>query len=468
MKEYEKHRLEKLQKIEEKGIEPYPKRFNKGFDVEDILEEFEEGKGFSTAGRIMTMRNHGKSIFADIKDATGKIQIYIKKDTVGDERFSFFNDLIETGDILGVSGTLFRTRTNEPTINVSEFQLLSKGLKDLPEKWHGLKDIEIRYRQRYVDLIVNDDVKNIFVKRSLIINQTRDFLTSRSFLEVETPMMQPLAGGAAGEPFVTHHNSLDMDLFLRLAPELYLKKLLVGGFERVYELNRAFRNEGLSTRHNPEFTILEAYAAYWDYEDMMNLTEELISTLAETILGSKEIEFKERKINLSPPWKRVSFADVMKRRFGIEPADTPQVWEEKLKDAGKKAAGGRIARSQVVKLLEESFELEDNTSPTFVIDYFTSLCPLAKAKRDEPAIAERFELFIGGLEVANAYSELNDPIEQRKRFQEQGSVDEDFISALEYGMPPAAGLGIGIDRLVMLFCGQDSIRDVILFPQLRA
>ncbi|MCM8782185.1 MAG: lysine--tRNA ligase, partial [Candidatus Omnitrophica bacterium] len=399
-----------------------------------------------------------------------KLQIYLKEDIITKEKFEIFKQL-DIGDIVGVKGEVFKTRTGELTIKVTDFTLLAKSLRPLPEKWHGLKDVETRFRHRYVDLIVNDEVKNIFYIRSRIITKIRQFLDGRGYLEVETPMMHPIAGGATGKPFKTHHEALDMDLYLRIAPELYLKKLLVGGFDKVYEINRSFRNEGISTRHNPEFTMLEVYTAYSDCEGTMRLTEELIRTLANDILGKEEIEYQGLKVDLTK-WEKVSFAYLMKENFDINPDDDTKTCIAKLRKKNIQLEKEVISRTQILNIIGDLIEPKTKFHPVFVVDFFTELCPLAKVKSDNPFLSDRFELFIAGLEVANAYSELSDPIEQRKRFEQQGEggtgiIDEDFIRALEYGMPPAGGLGIGIDRLVMIFTNSASIRDVILFPQLR-
>ncbi len=472
--EFVQQRIDKLNALKEIGIESYGRRFNKELSIQRLNENFKEGARIETAGRITALREHGKSAFLDLRDSSGKIQTYIKSDTIG---IDIYNDLykrLDIGDILGVKGTLFKTRTGEITINAEKIALLSKGLRPLPEKWHGLKDIEIRYRQRYVDLIVNEDVREVFKLRSKIISRIRSFLDERDFMEVETPIMHSMAGGAAGEPFKTHHKALGIDLFLRLAPELYLKRLLVGGYDKVYELNRNFRNEGISLKHNPEFTMLEVYEAYSDCDGMMRLTEELFNSLAKDLLGSVKIRFGAQEIDLSAPWPRWSFADEIKKRFGINPDDSAKEWIEKLKKRGMDFKGEDITRSQIVNIISELLEPETVDKPIFVIDLFADICPLAKRKEDDPMLTDRFELFIAGIEVANAYSELNDPIEQRKRFEEQlvgqegvKKIDEDFVRALEYGMPPAGGLGIGIDRMVMIFANQSCIRDVILFPQLK-
>ncbi|MBI4972927.1 MAG: lysine--tRNA ligase, partial [Candidatus Omnitrophica bacterium] len=359
---------------------------------------------------------------------------------------------------------------------VEDFQVLAKALRPLPEKWHGLKDIDARYRQRYLDLIANPEVKEVFLLRAKIIRSIREFLDGQRFLEVETPMMHSIPGGAAGRPFKTHHNEYDLDLYLRIAPELYLKRLLVGGLDKVYEINRSFRNEGVSQRHNPEFTMLEAYAAYANYEDMMQLAEGLIVQAAKDTLGKAEFVYQGKNVNLALPWKRCSFAEMVKEKFGILPGEEIEVMLKKLQAKGFAKEAKRLTRSQVAKVIEEILEQEMSANPTFVTDYFTEFCPLARTKKDNPLLSERFELYIAGIEVANAYSELNDPLEQKERFEselkdlkadEKKNLDEDYCLALEHGMPPAGGLGIGIDRLVMLLSNQPSIRDVILFPLLR-
>ena len=374
---------------------------------------------------------------------------------------------MDIGDIVGVKGVLFKTRTEENTIKVKELTLLSKALLPLPEKWHGLKDVQTRYRKRYLDLIVNEDVKNTFKLRSKIVSKTRQILEEDGYLEVETPMMHGIAGGAAGKPFVTHHDTLHTDLFLRIAPELYLKRLLVGGFERVYEINRSFRNEGISVRHNPEFTMLEVYRAFSDCQGMMDLTEKLVRTLAKDIFGTEKIMYQGKEIDLTK-WEKVSFAVLMKDKFGIEPQDDTKTWIKKLKAKGVEVEGEELGRTQIINIVGELVEPEEGNHPVFVVDMFKEMCPLAKTQKDAPLLTDRFELYMGGMEIANAYSELNDPLEQRERFMEQGeNWDEDFVTALEYGMPPAGGLGIGIDRLVMILTDSANIRDVILFPQLK-
>ena len=468
-------RLNKKKALEACGIYPYGRKFDKKEPIKVLADSYQEDKDASTAGRVMTIRSHGGSAFCDIKDFTGKIQVYFRKDKLGDKNFNIFKQ-VDIGDIIGVSGKLLKTNRGEITIDVSSFSVLAKALLPLPEKWHGLKDIEARYRQRYLDLISNDDAKDIFLFRSRIISKIRQFFNERGYLEVETPMLHPIPGGAAGRPFKTRHNVYNMDLFMRIAPELYLKRLLVGGLDKVYEINKSFRNEGVSPRHNPEFTMLEAYTAYADYNDMMLLTESLVFYLAKELLGKEKIVYKEKEIDFNPPWRRVSFAEVMKENFGIEAKDEISTWIKKLRAKGVDIEAKELSRTKLINIIADILEPKEDkksSKPTFVIDYFTELCPLAKTKADNPSLSERFELYVCGLEVANAYSELNDPVQQRERFIEQvkaegsGEVDEDYVRALEHGMPPAGGLGIGIDRLVMIFTGQESIREVILFPQLK-
>ena len=475
-------RIKKLEALEVQGIEPYGQRFLRTDSIEKLRKKFDSLKDeqidkvkVQIAGRIMLVRGHGKAVFADLHDASGKIQLYLKLDVLGKAQFEVFG-LIERGDIIGVKGPLFKTRTGEVTVKVEKLTVLAKALRPLPEKWHGLRDIEARYRERYVDLVVNPRVKEIFLKRSRIISLIREFLNKKDYLEVETPMMQPIPGGAKAEPFTTYHKALDTELFLRIAPELYLKRLLVGGFEKVYEINRNFRNEGLSTRHNPEFTMLEVYAAYGDYQLMMNLTENLINLLAKETSGSSEISAGDKNINLSLPWKRVDFIGLIKEKLKIDFREITTF------EKSKKAAinlnldlTGEETRAEIMVSIFDKFVQPQLIQPTFVTDYPLELTPLAKAKRDRQELAERFELFINGQELANAYTELNDPRQQRERLLsqlkkkagEKKKLDEDFLKALEYGMPPAGGLGIGIDRLVMLLTDCSSIREVILFPRLR-
>ncbi|MEW6172389.1 MAG: lysine--tRNA ligase [Bacillota bacterium] len=471
-----KIRREKLEELRETGIQPYGGRYERTCSTHEVTSGFTglEGKEVSIAGRLIAKRGHGKAAFGDLQDFSGRIQIHVRQDEVGPEIYQIFKK-IDIGDILGVRGTVFRTRTGEITIGVKEITLLAKSLRPLPEKWHGLRDVELRSRQRYLDLIVNPEVKQTFVLRSKVIQAIRRFLDHREFLEVETPMMQTIAGGAAARPFITHHNALDLKLYLRIAPELYLKRLLVGGFEKIYEINRNFRNEGISTRHNPEFTMLELYQAYADYNNMMDLTEELISTVAREVLGTFEVEFGAETLSFQPPWPRLSFLDIVRQKTGVDfsKLDATEARDAALRlgvEVGDKPLWGESVNA----VFEEKVE-QELLEPTFILDYPVDISPLAKRKLDDPRLTYRFELFIAGREIANAFSELNDPLDQRQRFlsqldkreagdEEAHMFDEDYVTALEYGMPPAGGLGIGIDRLIMLFTGVSSIREVILFP----
>jgi lysyl-tRNA synthetase class 2 len=434
---------------------------------------------FQVAGRILAMRKFGKASFLHIQDDSGKIQIYIKKDVVGDEIYAQFKKW-DIGDIVGFKGKLFKTKTGELTVLADLIKLITKSLRPLPEKFHGLTDVEMRYRQRYVDLIVNPEVRDTFRKRIEIIRLLREFLSNRGFLEVETPMMQAVPGGATAKPFKTHHKALDMDLYLRIAPELYLKRLLVGGFEKVFEINRNFRNEGLSTRHNPEFTMLEFYQAYATYSDLMDLTEEMLSWVTEEVSGSMEVTYQEQVVDLSPPWKRYTMDEALIEVGGVEPdiLDDADAVLKLAKEKGIKLepqAGPGKAKTELFELLVE----EKLINPTFVTAYPTEVSPLARRNEQNPEVTDRFELFITGREIANAFSELNDPVDQKKRFEKQIAergddeevhpvLDEDYVRALEYGLPAAAGEGIGIDRLVMLLTDSPSIRDVIIFPHLKA
>jgi lysyl-tRNA synthetase class 2 len=426
----------------------------------------------------MALRTHGKAIFANIEDISGRIQIYIKSNKIGENAFKLFSK-IGIGDILGVSGLIFKTRTGEVTIFVEEFVLLCKSVRSLPEKWHGLKDVEIRYRKRYLDLMVNPSVREIFIKRSKVVQSIRNFLDSKGFLEVETPIMQPIPGGATARPFITHHNTLHRDFYLRIAPELYLKRLLVGGLEKVYELSRNFRNEGISTKHNPEFTMLELYEAYGDYHSMMQITEELIVYILKNVLGSLEIEYRGNKIDFTPPWKRISMYKAIENAVGIQVNKlSPKDYNKVVKKYNLNIKGN-INKGEIINELFEKYVEPTLIQPTFVIDYPLELSPLSKQNKDNPELVERFELFISSMELVNAFTELNDPAEQKRRFEEQVAkkeagdmeshfMDKDYVEALEYGMPPAGGLGIGIDRLMMLLTNSDSIKEVILFPQLKS
>lgn len=478
-------RIKKLSEIRDAGVEPFGSTYSAENHASELHEQCsnltketlgENTLACSLAGRIVAMRDFGKAAFAHIQDATGKMQVYFKKDLLGDQ-FPLLKKL-DIGDIIGLRGRLFRTKTDELTVEVEEFTMLTKSLRPLPEKWHGLKDIETRYRQRYVDLIVNPEVRKVFVQKSMIIKSIRDFLESKGFIEVETPMMQPIPGGATARPFKTHHNALDADLYLRIAPELYLKRLLVGGYERVYELNRNFRNEGISTKHNPEFTMLEFYIAYRDYHFLMSFTEEMIACIAKKTLGTLQIPYEDHLVDLTPPWPRIPMLDALVQkgvpREILSDGEKAKEWASENRVVVEKGAA-------LGKILDEIFKEKvepELIQPTFIIDHPVELSPLAKRKPDNPNLVERFELFITSREIANAFSELNDPMDQRQRFhaqvqakaqgdEEAHSMDEDFIRALEYGMPPAAGEGIGVDRLVMLLTNSSSIRDVILFPQLK-
>ncbi|MEN8232279.1 MAG: lysine--tRNA ligase [Thermodesulfobacteriota bacterium] len=451
--------------------------------AKEVASDLENGPNiranFQVAGRILALRKFGKASFLHIQDDSGKIQIYVKKEVVGEESYSQFKKW-DIGDIVGFKGKLFKTKTGELTIQAETTKLITKSLRPLPEKWHGLTDVEMRYRQRYVDLIVNPEVRETFRKRIEIIRLLREFLSNRGYLEVETPMMQAVPGGATAKPFKTHHKALDMDLYLRIAPELYLKRLLIGGFEKVFEINRSFRNEGLSTRHNPEFTMLEFYQAYATYNDLMDLTEEMLSWLTEEVNGSMEVTYQGQVVDLSPPWKRYTIDETLIEVGGIEPSilDDPEALLKLAKEKGiglEPQAGPGKAKMELFELLVE----EKLINPTFVTAYPTEVSPLARRNELNPQVTDRFELFITGREIANAFSELNDPVDQKKRFEtqiaERGDdeeihpvLDEDYIRALEYGLPAAAGEGIGIDRLVMLLTDSPSIRDVIIFPHLKA
>ncbi len=486
--------LAKRDALRARGIDPYGQRFEVTHWAGTLHERLDTADEATlttvgpvrVAGRVMAMRHHGKTCFAHLMDYTGRVQLYARADQL--ENFAQFVE-IDVGDYIGASGEVFRTRTGEITLTVKEWSFLAKRLRPLPEKWHGLKDVETRYRQRYVDLVVNPETRQVFLLRSRIIKALRDLLEARGFIEVETPMMQPIPGGATARPFVTHHNALDMDLYLRIAPELYLKRLIVGGFDRVYEINRSFRNEGVSTQHNPEFTMLEFYQAYADYDDLMTLTEEMFVGLADRLLGTRQLRWSDESIDLAPPWTRLPFFDGLSK--ALRSTVTPDTGLEALRsavaapavvaalgEAGAKVDGRTTERSKIWKDVFEALVEPTLIQPTFVTDFPVELSPLSKRKQDDPRLVDRFELFVGRRELANAYTELNDPAEQRQRFEEQEGarahgdeeaqwLDEDYIRALEYGMPPTAGEGVGIDRLVMLFANQPSIREVILFPHLR-
>ena len=479
LSEQEQIRREKLAALRQQGIDPYRGEFKPDSSAQWILDQFVqlEGSRRAVAGRIISIRGHGKASFAHLQDRTGKIQLYVKQDVLGEEAYQLFQQL-DIGDLIGVSGEVFRTRRGEISIKVEKFTYLAKALTPLPEKWHGLKDVELRYRQRYLDLIANPQVKDNFIRRSQIIRAIRAFLDKRGFLEVETPMMQPIPGGAAARPFITHHNALDIPLYLRIAPELYLKRLLVGGLERVYEINRNFRNEGISTKQNPEFTMLELYQAYADYHDMMKLMEEMVAEISEEVVGSLKVEYQGVTLDFTPPWRRLSMVEAVEEVLGIsvEGSDAQKLGA-RAKEIGVELPEDASVAAVINEVFEQKVE-ETLIQPTFVYDYPVEISPLARRKTDNPQLTERFEAFVYGRELANAFSELNDPIDQFQRFREQAkereqgneeaqAMDYDYIRALEYGMPPAGGLGIGIDRLVMLFVDAASIRDVILFPLLK-
>lgn len=485
MNELVAQRHKKLAELRESGNDPFSNRFDPETATAAVRETYDavtkdaleaEHRFASIAGRIVAMRDFGKAAFVHIQDATGKLQLYFRKDLLGDQYAQVKK--LDIGDIIGVKGRVFRTRTDELTLEVNEYVLVTKALLPLPEKWHGLKDVELRYRQRYVDLIVNPQVKETFQKRSAIIKAVRDFLEAKGFIEVETPMMHQIPGGAAARPFSTHHNALDIDLFLRIAPELYLKRLLVGGYDRVFELNKNFRNEGISIKHNPEFTMLEFYVAYKDYRYLMDFTEELFATIANKVLGTLKVPYGDQIIDLTPPWPRIPMLESLRQKGVPDEVMTDRdfalkwAWEQKL-EVKKDSSHAKII-DEVFKEFVEQYLVQ----PTFITDYPVELSPLAKRKPESPELTERFELFIAAREIANAFSELNDPLDQRQRFEKQveakqqgddeaHAMDEDFVRALEYGMPPAAGEGIGIDRLVMLLTNSQSIRDVILFPQMK-
>ncbi len=480
-------RREKLENLRQRGINPYPNNYPQSLTTREAIARLEEAEAnkvappenpLRTGGRITAIRKMGKSSFLDIRDGSGKIQLLVQHGNLNEEQTELFKDL-DIGDILGVEGKLLRTKTGEPTVVMSDFTLLSKSLLPLPEKWHGLADIDKRYRQRYVDLIANADVKEIFKKRSRIISAVRRFLDKRGFIEVETPVLNSSAGGALAAPFITHHNTFDQDMYLRIALELHLKRLIVGGLDKVYEIGYVFRNEGVSTTHNPEYTLLETYEAYADYNDVMKMVEEMVYEVSRRVLGTAEVEYGGNIINLKPPWRRLTLRDAVIEHSGIDFVKYPTAngLREKMRSKKIEADPAKNWAKLVDELLSTSVR-PALIQPTFIYDYPVSMSPLAKNKPDEERVVERFQPYAGGLELGNAYSELNDPLLQRERFvdqmrerlgdnEEHWTIDEDFLTALEYGMPPTGGLGIGIDRLVMLLTNQQSIREVILFPQLR-
>jgi lysyl-tRNA synthetase class 2 len=479
-------RQQKLNRLRQRGINPYPYGYHRSHTTQqaiDLLKQ-QEGKSqtetpvVSLAGRIMANRPMGKTSFLDLRDGSGKIQLYFRKDLLGEESYKMLKEL-DIGDIIGVSGKLLHTKSGEPTLEVENFTMLAKSLQPLPEKWHGLSDVDKRYRQRYLDLIASAETKEIFRVRSQVITAVRDFLNQRGFLEVETPVLQPLAGGALARPFITHHHALDQDFYLRIALELHLKRLIIGGFDKVYELGRTFRNEGVSTKHNPEFTMLESYEAYADYNDVMKMVEEMVSEVCHRVLGTSKVKFGDETINFKPPWQRLELRQAIIQYSGIDFEQYPDVNSLRTAMQGLKIeVDPQKDKGRLIDELISTFVEPNLIQPTFLVDYPVEMSPLAKAKPDNDRLVERFEGFAGGMEIANAFTELNDPIEQRERFIRQQKerkveaeveevIDEDFLLALEYGMPPTGGLGVGIDRLVMLLTGQQSIREVILFPQLK-
>jgi lysyl-tRNA synthetase class 2 len=482
-----KNRVEKAVHLLDDGVSLYPNNFKKNTDIAELHEHYgdtdaaeleEVDKSFAVAGRVTALRSFGKAAFVQLFDESGKIQVHVQRDKLGDAYARFKK--VDIGDIIGVTGTLFRTSTDELTVSADSVMLLTKSFRPLPEKYHGLKDVEIRYRRRYVDLIVTEKTRDIFRKRTSIVKAFRNFMEARGFMEVETPMMQPIPGGATAKPFVTHHNALDMQLFMRIAPELYLKRLLVGGFEKVFEINRNFRNEGISTQHNPEFTMCEFYWAYATYEDLMDLTEELFAECAEKACGSTKITYQEQEIDLTPgTWKRISFHDSLVEIGQVSPdvLNDYEAAKALAMESGEKVLKGDKLGKVQAKLFDLFVEPK-LIQPTFIYGYPTDISPLSRRNEENPEVTDRFELFIAGREMANAFSELNDPMDQRTRFEDQVAekeagdeeahyMDLDYLRALEYGMPPAAGEGVGIDRLIMLLTDSPSIREVILFPQLK-
>ncbi len=481
-------RREKLARLRARGVDPYPARAQRTHAAADAVAAFEawessggggEAPAVSVTGRITALRDMGKAAFLDVRDGSGRIQCYLKRDILGEEAYGGIADL-DLGDFLGVSGKLFRTRTREITVEARDYAVLTKALRPPPEKWHGIEDVEMRYRQRYLDLMANDDVRELFRRRSAVVAAIRRFLDGRGFMEVETPVLQPEAGGAAATPFVTHHRALDQDFFLRISLELYLKRLIIGGFDRVYEMSRIFRNEGVSWKYNPEFTMLETYQAYADYNDVARMVEDMVSGVAREVFGGTMVQFGDHQLDLTPPWHRVTMRDALIEHAGIDFEELrtrdkllDELQRRKLSDIDPGWSWSRLLDEAVSHYVEPKL-----IQPTFLLDYPKEISPLAKSKPGAPGIVERFEVFCAGFELGNAYSELNDPIDQRERFETQArlaaagleeveTLDEDFLVALEHGMPPTGGFGMGIDRLVMILTGQHSIREVILFPLLR-
>lgn len=473
-------RRDKLAQYEADGIYPFGQRFVAQYHTQEIKDNFRDfdGQPVTIAGRLMAMRRHGKTAFANIRDLKGDIQVYFRKDVLGEDEYEHVK-MLDIGDILGLEGHVFRTHMGEVTIKVTKITLLSKSLRPLPEKWHGLKDTELRYRQRYVDLIVNPDVRETFIKRTKIVKSIRQYLDAQNFMEVETPMLHAIPGGAAARPFITHHNALDIDIYMRISPELHLKRLIVGGLERVYEINRSFRNEGIDNRHNPEFTMMESYQAYGNYEDAIRLTENIVAHCAKKVLGTTTITYQGTEIDLTPPWNRITMPEGIKQYTGedfdaVETVEEARAIADKLKVEYTEHDG----IGKIMNLCFEEYVEENLIQPTIVYGHPMEISPLAKQNREKPLTTERFEAYIYGRELANGYSELNDPIDQKQRFEKQleeraagddeaHRMDADFVTALEYGLPPTAGLGIGVDRLVMLLTDSASIRDVLLFPLMK-
>ena len=475
-------RRDKLTKLKEEGKDPFEiTKYNRTHTSKQVMENYDEleGKDVTVAGRIMAKRIMGKASFCHIQDGDGRIQSYVSINELGEESYKQFKE-DDIGDIIGITGFVFKTKTGEISIHAKSVTLLSKSLRPLPEKYHGLKDTDLRYRQRYVDLIMNPEVKDTFLKRVQILQEIKNILNEKGYLEVETPILNTIAGGATARPFITHHNTLGMDMYLRIANELYLKRLIVGGFDRVYEMGRMFRNEGMDIKHNPEFTNIELYSAYEDYNDMMNITEEIISTVAQRVLGTTKINYQGTEIDLTPSWKRISMIDSIKEACGVDfnTIETDEKAKKVAEDLHVELDELKLTRGEIINQIFEAKVEDTLIQPTFIYDYPVEVSPLTKRKPSDPRLTERFEVFIGAREYGNAYSELNDPIDQYERFKKQveardagdeeaNMMDEDFINALEYGMPPTGGLGIGVDRLVMLLTDSASIRDVLLFPTMK-
>ena len=477
-----KVRKEKLDKLKQEGKDPYSiTKFSRTHTSKEVKDNYEEleGKDVTIAGRIMAKRIMGKASFCHIQDSTGKIQSYVSINDLGEESYKAFKE-DDIGDIIGITGFVFKTKTGEISIHAKQLVLLSKSLKPLPEKFHGLKDMDLRYRQRYVDLIVNPEVKETFIKRAEIIKEIRKFMENNGYMEVETPILTTVATGDAARPFITHHNTLDLQMYLRIAPELNLKRLIVGGFDKVYEIGKNFRNEGMDIKHNPEFTNMEFYSAYEDYNDMMNIAENLISTVAQNTLGTTTITYEGEEINLAPGWKKITMIEAIKEVTGVDfnKINTDEEAQAIAKEKGVEYEEIKNTRGHIINEFFETFVEDTLIQPTFIMDYPVEVSPLTKRKKEDPRLVERFELFIGGREYGNAYSELNDPIDQYERFlkqveakekgdEEAGGMDEDFVNALEIGMPPTGGMGIGLDRLIMLLTNSPSIRDVLFFPTMK-